>query len=248
MILSVHIADVGARRELGILRTQPTVKDTPGLLYGQTTIVAPLSPSLLPSPRLGRVALIAAWRQESALESFIEHGALGERLAGGWHVRLQPTRVFGAWSALPGLPQREEPMDEREPAVALTLGRLRVSQTLRFLRASAKAEQLALSDPALIASTGLARPPGMVATFSIWQSTGAMRSYVLGRSGPGHREATRAHAARAFHHESAFIRLRPLSAYGSWEGREPLALARGVGSGVPSGERPSTSREARTAA
>jgi hypothetical protein len=126
-------------------------------------------------------------------------------------------------------------MDDVEPAAVLTLGRLRLSQTLRFLRASAAAEGLAVRDPALLASTGLARPPGFVATFSLWRSTSAMRAYAHGDSGPGHLAAIQAHAARPFHHESAFVRFRPYAATGKWDGRNPLATAESEAPGVPRG-------------
>jgi hypothetical protein len=59
------------------------------------------------------------------------------------------------------------PMGGDEPAAVLTLGRLRPTQTLRFLKASAAAEGLALRERALLASTALARPPSLVATFSL---------------------------------------------------------------------------------
>jgi hypothetical protein len=100
--------------------------------------------------------------------------------------------------------------------------RSRWTQTVRFLRASAAAERLAVGDPAVLASTGLARPPALVATFSLWQSVAAMRAYAGGGNDPAHRDAVRAHAARPFHHESAFVRFRPYRAEGSWDGREPL--------------------------
>jgi hypothetical protein len=193
------------------------------LRYAEIMTAAPLSGRLLPRPNLGRVGLIAGWDDEPAVEAFLAGHPLAEQLAHGWHVRLQPTRVFGRWPQLPGLPATEKPMDDTEPAAVLTLGRLRLSQTLRFLRASAAAEGLAVRDPALLASTGLARPPGLVATFSLWRSTSAMRAYAHGDSEPGHLAAIQAQAARPFHHESAFVRFRPYAATGKWDGRNPLA-------------------------
>jgi hypothetical protein len=205
------------------------------LRYAEIVTAAPLSGRLLPRPNLGRVGLIAGWDDEPAVEAFLAGHPLAEQLAHGWHVRLQPTRVFGRWPQLPGLPATEEPMDDAEPAAVLTLGRLRLSQTLRFLRASAAAEGLAVRDPALLASTGLARPPGLVATFSLWRSTSAMRAYAHGDSGPGHLAAIKAHAARPFHHESAFVRFRPYTATGKWDGRNPLAATESEVPGVPRG-------------
>lgn len=187
------------------------------------TIAAPLSARVMPMPKPGRVGLIAAWDDDQALERFLEAHPLAAQLAHGWRVRLQPTRVSGAWSRLPGLPEDEQPMDDQEPAAVLTLGRLRLTQAIRFLQASAAAEELAIGDEALLASTGLARPPRLVATFSLWRTTAAMRAYATGHADPAHLEAVRAQNARPFHHESAFVRFRPYAARGSWDGIEPLA-------------------------
>jgi hypothetical protein len=159
MIVSVHLADVGKPAALGVLRRKLDPDIVSGLRYAETTIAAPLGGSLLPRPNLGRVGLIAAWEDDVALDGFLDSDPLAARFRHGWHVRLQPTRIFGSWSKLAGLLNREEPMDAQEPAVVLTLGRLRLSQTSRFLRASAAAESQALREPALLASTGL-RPHG----------------------------------------------------------------------------------------
>jgi hypothetical protein len=234
VIVSVHLADVGKHSALRLTRTRLDPGRVPGLRYAEVTTAAPLSGRLLPRPNLGRVGLIASWDNEPAVEAFLAGHPLAEQLAHGWHVRLQPMRAFGTWPKLPGLPATEEPMDDTEPAAVLTLGRLRLSQTLRFLRASAAAEGLAVRDPALLASTGLARPPGLVATFSLWRSTSAMRAYAHGASEPAHLAAIQAHAARPFHHESAFIRFRPYAAKGIWDGCNPLATTESVAPGVPS--------------
>ncbi len=224
MIASFHIANVGSR-SLSLLRARPAAAKVPGLRYAEIATAAPLSGRLLPAPRPGRFVLVAAWEHDEALDQFLASHPLAARFAGGWHVRLQPTRVAGGWAKLPGLPVEEQPMDDEEPAAVLTLGRLRLTQTLRFLRASAGAEELVVDDPALLASTGFARPPSLVATFSLWRTTAAMRAYARGHADPRHVEAVRAHGTQPFHHESAFIRFRPYGARGSWDGHNPLASA-----------------------
>lgn len=223
MIASFHLADVGKRTGLRLLRRSPAPKDVPGLHYAALTICAPLGERLLPRPDAGRVALIAAWDDDGALDRFLAADPLAETMRGGWRTRLQPTHIFGAWPALDGLiGGAEAPMADDEPAAALTIGRLRLSQTRRFLKASAGAEHLAVRDPAMLRGTGLARPPALVATFSLWQTTAAMRVYAGGLAGSEHRDAVKAHAARPFHHESAFIRFRPYGAEGEWDGENPL--------------------------
>jgi hypothetical protein len=230
MILSVHLADIGRARALRLQRMRLASDSVDGLRYSEITTLAPLGPRLMPAPSPGQVGLIAAWEDEAALDAFLDGHPLAAQLAGGWHVRLQPMRIVGAWPELTGVyPQEEQPMAGEEPVAVLTLGRLRLTQAPRFLRASAAAEGLAIVDPGLVTSTGLARLPRLVATFSLWNSTSAMRAYVQGQGGPAHRDAVQAHAARPFHHHSAFLRMRPVRAHGTWEGREPLASAQELG-------------------
>lgn len=226
MIASLHLADVGPRAALGLSPRRLELAKVPGMSYAEIAITAPLSANLIPKPNLGRIALIAAWEDESALDAFLARHALAERLAHGWRVRLQPTRIFGRWQPLDRLLTQEQPMDDDEPAAALTIGRLRLSQAPRFFRATAKAEALAIGEPSLLASTGLARPPALVGTFSLWSSTAAMRAYVEGKDRPAHSSAVQAHAAKPYHHESAFVRFRPYASEGEWDGRDPLAETR----------------------
>ena len=167
--------------------------------------------------------MIAAWDGDEALDDFLRAHPLAERLRSGWHVRLEPLHAFGSWSELPQLEDLDRESGDDEAVAVLTLGRLRVSQVVRFLRASAAAEELAVADPALLAATALARPPGLVATFSLWRTVAAMRDYAQGRSGDGHVAASRAHKAKPFHSESVFARFRPYRSEGTWGGGDPLA-------------------------
>jgi hypothetical protein len=104
----------------------------------------------------------------------------------------------------------------------LTIGHLRLGRAAPFLRSSAPAERGAVRNPAVLASTALARPPHLVSTFSLWRSAAAMRDYAHDSTGT-HQAAVRADRAKPFHHESAFIRFRPYASQGSWDGRDPLA-------------------------
>jgi heme-degrading monooxygenase HmoA len=223
MLLSAHICDLDLRTATGILRRPPRPTEVPGLTYAETTITAPLSTNLLPSPRFKRVALVAAWENDSAFEAFSAHHPLAARLSSGWQVRLQPLHVYGKWPRLPGLPEGEVEVGSDEPVAVLTLGRPRLKRLPAFLKASAGAEAEAVTNPDVLALTGLARPPRLVATFSLWRNVEAMRAYARGRSDGGHPTATRADRANPFHHESAFIRFRPYASQGSWDGRDPLA-------------------------
>ena len=222
MIATIHIADPGPRDALSVLLRPPKPQIVPGLEYAATTVVAPLGPKSFP-PRLG-VGMIAAWEDDRAFERFLAGHPVAERLAGGWHVRLEPLRVFGAWPAMPGLPSGLRPHEEDEAVAVLTLGWLRLNRVRPFLRAAGPAEAEAVDHPAVLATTALARPPHLVSTFSLWRSAAEMRDYAVREGGP-HSAAVRADRERGFHHESAFIRFRPYASEGMWDGRDPLAAA-----------------------
>jgi hypothetical protein len=226
MIASFHIAEVGRIAGLRLLRRATPSGRVPGLRYAALAAASPLSGSSLPRPDPGRVALIAAWDDDDAIERFLADHPLAQALRGGWQTRLAPTHIFGAFPPLDGLVGDTPPaMSDEEPAAALTIGRLRLLQAPRFLKASAGAERLAVRDPSMLRGTGLARPPGLVATFSLWRTTREMRAYAGGRSGAEHRDAVKAHAERPLHHASAFIRFRPYGTEGEWDGENPLAEA-----------------------
>jgi hypothetical protein len=173
----------------------------------------PLSPRLLPAPKPGRVGLIASWQDDDALDTFLADHPLAKLLEGGYRARLEPVRVVGAWPELGELPRPQAPVGEG-PAAVLTLGRLRLRRALAFLRASARAEHDALTRPTLVLGTALGRPPGLVATFSVWSEIPSMRDYA---GGGGHEAATSAHADRPFHSASAFIRYRIREQLGEWK-------------------------------
>jgi len=216
MVTSVHLADVGARAALRNLVRPPRPADVPGLRYAESVAPAPLGAGLLPTPTPGRAGLIAAWDDDAALDAFLTSGhATARTLAGGYRIRLRATRIVGAWPPLGDVAETLEAGTDEGPAAVLTLGRLRLRRALPFLRASAGAERDALASPDLLLSTGLARPPRLVATFSVWRDVPTMRAYV-DREGGGHRTATGAHGAEPFHHASAFIRFRAYDQVGAW--------------------------------
>jgi hypothetical protein len=221
MIVSVHIAEVGPRAAAEVLLRPPRPSRVPGLSYAETTTTGALGEPLLPPRGLGRVGMLAGWDSDAALEDFCRRHPVAAHLAGGWQVRLEPLRLFGSWAGMPGLPARELPVSDEEPVAVLTLGRLRLRRIRAFRASATPAERDALESPALLAGIGLARPPRLVATFSLWRGTAAMRAYAA-EPGGTHAAAVKAHAANPFHHESAFVRFRPYASLGTWDGRDPL--------------------------
>jgi hypothetical protein len=222
MIASVHVADVGARSALSTLRRNPRAGATAGLRFATIALAAPLRASLLPSPDLKRVALIAFWDDDQALDRFMETDPVAAAFSDGWRARLQPVRAHGAWPGLPGDLATSRASAHEGPAAVLTIGQLRLTQTMRFLRASARAEARVLRAPGLIWATGLGRPP-FVATCSLWQDTRSLATYAYGSVEPAHPDAIASGEAKPFHHRQAFIRFRPYATEGRLGGTNPLS-------------------------
>jgi hypothetical protein len=170
---------------------------------------------------MGRAALVAFWDDDTALDRFLAGHPAAAALAGGWQARLEPRRAFGDWPGLPADLPRGRADGTTEPALVLTLGRLRMTQVVRFLRASAKAEAEIADAPGMIWATGFARPP-FVATCSLWQTTAALSAYAYGAAERGHPAAIANHRKKPFHHQSAFIRFRPYASDGHLDGKNPL--------------------------
>ena len=222
MIASVHVADIGAGAALGVLRKAPRPGSVPGLRHANVALAAPLSASMRPSPQAGRVGLVAFWDDDAALDAFLGTHPLAEKLAGGWRLRLTPLRAHGSWPGLPEDLPTARSVDHEGPAAVLTLGRVRLTRVIPFVRASATAEGRVLDAPGLLWATGLARPP-FVATCSLWRDTRALSTYAYGAAHPEHVDAVTTDRAKPFHAQSAFIRFAPSDSHGSLDGRNPLA-------------------------
>jgi hypothetical protein len=221
MIFSMQLADVGAMTHRG-LRGGPDPRRIPGLRHAILMITAPLGPGV-PKVALRRAGLLAAWDDDAAFESFLAADPLAERFADGWQTRLQPLRASGDWPAFGDLGVPGPGADDDEPVAVLTLGRLRLGQLPRFLRANSRSSGAAVVHPGFLIGTGLSRPPRVVSTFSLWRSRAQMADYAYGHAPPAHRDALAAHGAKPFHSASTFIRFRPYAHRGQWDGSDPLA-------------------------
>ncbi|GAA0930594.1 hypothetical protein [Virgisporangium aurantiacum] len=225
MIHSFHLALLSPSLTLRTLRRGPRAG---GLRHAECLALMRLgSPAVsLERMQLRRLAMFAEWEDESALERFLADDGLGRRLSDGWHVRLQYLRRYGEVAALAGLPVRAGGWDPEEPIVAVTLARLKLPELPRFLKWGRPVERLVASHPGTTFATAAIRPPRTFSTFTIWRSVRAMTDMVHGRSAVAqahtHAVAMAEQHRRDFHHESAFMRFRPLSEHGTWEGRRLL--------------------------
>jgi heme-degrading monooxygenase HmoA len=221
MITSVHLADVSPGTLLSVLRRDPAPARVPGLRSGRVALATPLRTGLI--PKLSRrIGLVAVWDDEVALDAFEATDPIAAAFAGGFRMRLAPLRAHGSWPGLDADVPKARRVEYDGPAAVFTLGRLRISQTVRFLRTSGKAEAATAHAPGMLWGTALVRPP-FVATCSLWESSEAIAAYAFDSAGAPHPAAITAGRAKPFHHQEAFIRFRPVASAGSLAGSNPLA-------------------------
>lgn len=216
MIATVDVADIGIRSVLRSLRHRPTSVDVPGLRWLDVAPALPLA-SKKP-PALRRAVVFAMWDDEDAAAAFADTHPLAARFApDGFHAVLRPLRAFGTWPGLPEDVPRSRVTQHDGPVIVTTLGRLRMSQIVRFLRASRPAEKAAVKADGFVWGTAAARPP-FVATVSAWSSDEAAAAYAYADAQAGHPQAIARQRRKDFHHESAFIRYAIVSSSGTLPG------------------------------
>ena len=214
MIATLDIAELGVRGTARALLRRPNPSDVRGLRWADVAILAPLATKRPPAFR--RAALIAFWDDEAAARDFADRSELARPFAGGFHAALRPLRAFGTWPGLPADVAKARTVAHDGPVFVTTLGRLRLSQTVRFLRASRPAERSVVTAPGLLWGTAAARPP-FVATISAWQDSQAVTDYAYPREQP-HHGAIDQQRRKDFHRQSAFVRYEPVEVTGSLGG------------------------------
>jgi hypothetical protein len=220
VIATVDVADLGRRSLIGALRGRPAPGELPGLRWLDVAPAAALASNR--PPGLRTAVLFAMWDDERSAQAFGETHALAARFAGkGFHAVLRPLRAFGSWPGLPADIPRSRVTHHDGPVIVTTLGRLRISQALRFLRASRPAERAALGSDGFVWGTAAARPP-FVATLSVWSSADRAAAYAYADPDAGHPRAITQQRRKDFHHESAFVRYAVTSSTGTLPGAPPI--------------------------
>lgn len=222
MIVTVQLADLGARGTVRALARRPDLAGVPGLLSAETMLLAPLAPTR--PPAINRAGLVAFWDDDEAADRFVATHPVGQRFHGGVRAHLRPLRAHGAWPGLPADVPAERAVPHEGPVVVLTLARLRAGQTIRFARASRPAEQAATEHAGMIWGTAAIRLP-FLATISVWVDSQAAAGYAYGKQRPAHHDAIERQHEKDFHRESAFIRFAPTRMEGSIGGSNPFDAA-----------------------
>ncbi|MGL5811702.1 MAG: hypothetical protein ACRCYQ_17310 [Nocardioides sp.] len=223
-MFSYHLAHLPARTTIRAMTMPLGGGQVPGLLHAETLALMRLGSPTVSRERmqLRQAAVFARWEDADALDRFLDGHRFGAALSAGWHVRLEFLRRYGTLACLADLPVRSGAWDKAEPVVAVTLARLKLPHLPRFLSWGKPVERLVVSHPAARLAVAAMRPPRHFSTFSIWRTIEEMTAMVHGTSdvpnAEAHAVAMREQRRLNFHRESAFMRFRPLSEHGRWQG------------------------------
>jgi len=175
-------------------------------------------------PSKSRQGLFAIFSNEAAADEFIHFSDVtaGYRQHSREYciLKMKAWSTRGSWDSIQFTPSTLMP--SAGPIATLTRASIQLPKATAFWRYAPAAQRSLESAPGCQLAVGLGEAPFLrQATFSVWDSVGAMDAYA--RSG-AHLEAIRAAHANQFFSESLFVRYLPLEITGVWKGcRYPLA-------------------------
>lgn len=175
--------------------------------------------------------MVACWKDDASLDGFLADHPTGQAFSAGWGARLELFRAVGVW---PGLDDDlvaaagQTPAPTAGPTIAVTIGTFYARKLVPFLRVNSSLEEQFLKAPNAMWGSGMTNlPQRLIGTFTIWDQPTAAEQYM--RRG-AHRAAVKAHfdpqkdpTGHTFVTGGGFFGFRPLTTYGSLDGRNPLA-------------------------
>ena len=116
-------------------------------------------------------------------------------------------------------------IDEANPLIAvITRATIRPSKLIKFWRFVPISQRpIQQGCPGLIYTKGIGEAPLVqMATFSIWESTEALRNFAY--HSPEHLEAIKKTKELDWYQEEMFVRFQPYKSQGTWGGEDVLGL------------------------
>lgn len=213
-IFSFHVVNsnpISVGKELLLTRK------IPGLKHSESMVSMRLGSPVTQPYRYGLSQLVffARWENEQALINFLATKGLGSVLQHGWHIRLKFYRRWGFISELDNMPENSLNPNPDSPVVAITLARLKVTETLRFLKWGKPVERLVRDHDGKTFAMAAMRPLNTLSTFSIWKNEAEMIQMVSGKT--LHADAMGEQRKNSFHHEFSTMRFIPLGEFGERE-------------------------------
>ena len=219
-IFSYHLAQLPWLRVPGFFRALSSEGPIPGLRHSERLLTMNLGAPILSLSRynLRSVALFAWWSEETFLDRFLEHPAQ-RCFQEGWQVRMKLYRRWGEIAEIKDAVVDASLAAPEKPVVAVTLARLNLSETGRFVRWGMPVERQVRDHPGQTLAMAAIRPPNTFSTFSVWKNEAEMLNLVngrdLARDGKSHRLAINEMTRRNFHQEFTTLRFVPTQEVGA---------------------------------
>jgi hypothetical protein len=223
-IFSFHLASLPLSKVPGFLVRPAYKQKIPGLNHSESFFTMNLGAPILAVPRYNfkAVAFFAWWSEETFLEDFLKQPS-HRFFEDGWHVRMKLYRRWGEITQLKSATVDPSLAEPEKPVVAVTLARLRMSETARFVKWGRPVESQVRNHTGKTLAFAAMRPLNTFSTFSIWQNESEMLNMVSGRDklhdGESHRLAMQERVRKDFHHEFSTMRFTPFKEVGIWNGK-----------------------------
>ncbi len=199
-------------------------KNIPGLNHSESFFTMNLGESIVSPPRYNfkTFALFAWWSDEKFLDDFLQQTSF-QFLNDGWHVRMKLYRRWGEISEIKNAFLNPPTTTTDSPVVAVTLARLNLLQTHRFIEYGKPVESQVRNHHGQTLALAAFRPLNTFSTFSIWKNESEMINMVRGgdklRDGESHKLAMQERNRKDFHHEFTTMRFMPFKEIGIWNGK-----------------------------
>ena len=209
--MTLHLMRYGSCSALRAVGTQRgrgrALRAVPGLLHAQ-----PCATTNLFVPTLRRLALLCAWENPEAADSFLTSSPVLEALTTparrAAHLRLQPVHAKGRWNGIILSTEGVPPLRADEPMLAFVHGQLRPRYALRFYRANVQVARFAINRRGYLGAMGVAETPLRFASLSSWESLADAQHYAYG---PGeHQPVLRPYKEVPWASDWCVLRLRSL--------------------------------------
>lgn len=182
-----------------------------GLNHAEIFFTMRLGEPIVWAPRYNfkTFAFFAWWQESHYLDDFLEHPSY-RFFAGDWHVRLKLYRRWGQVSELKHAFVDPTLAVKDGPVVAVTLARLKLLQTARFIKWGMPVERQVRDHKGQNMALAGFRPFNTFSTFSMWKSESEMINMVQGKDriidGDSHKLSMQEMFREGFHHEFTTMR------------------------------------------
>lgn len=227
-VFSFHLTKTSVKSALNAIWIQSKPGNVAGLIHCECMLSMTLGSQIFSPSRIliRQLVVFAQWKNESAIDTFLETNNLGKTLAKGWHTRLAYLRQWGNIDEFVIPKASNNSGDPDAPVIAVTLARMKLLQVPRFIHWGRPVEKLVRDHPGVSLALAATRPLRTVSTFSIWKSQKEMLSMVHGHSSvpqpKRHAEAMKERERKDFHTQFTTLRFKPISEHGEWQGRKNI--------------------------